>query len=84
MIIFMRAGLPLVGISGAQSPSFILASAGSALGSVLIAQVQSLVDLNGILADKGAFPDGQWLQSGAKGFSDATVTDGTARWSVKE
>jgi hypothetical protein len=41
-----------------------------------------MIDMLGEARDASAFPNGQWPRSRTEWFSDATVTDGDADWSV--
>jgi hypothetical protein len=81
-VVFSLEGLALV-IAETEVTSGMLIAAVAALVALLAVQAQQLAALHGEAADAGAFPGGQWPNACASQFSDATVTDGDADWSLR-
>jgi hypothetical protein len=42
-----------------------------------------MITKHGDAVDPSAFPEGTWLKANTHQYSDATVTDGDADWSLK-
>lgn len=82
-ILFAPVALGVL-VEESTTNTLALSVAAGAVVSVLAAQVPPLASLKATLSDTGSFPDGHWPQSGVKAFTDASVKDGSARWSVKE
>jgi hypothetical protein len=81
-VVFSWAGLLLVVEEAGVNTGMVIAAV-SALVALLGIQAQQMVALHGEAVDAAAFPSGQWPNARADQFSDATVTDGDADWSVK-
>lgn len=79
--VFSWAGLLLV-VEEAGVTAAVVTGAVSALTAVLAAQVTTMTGLHGELVDHSQFPAGRWPRAVAATYSDATVTDGDAKWSV--
>lgn len=59
---------------------------GTALGTLtafLSATVTTMVNLHGEAVDPAGFPNGMWPKANSSQYSDATVKDGDADWSLK-
>ena len=82
-VVFSWAGLLLV-VEQTTVTSGMVIAAVSALVALLGTQAQQMGTLYGQAVDTTAFPGGQWPNARANQFSDATVTDGDADWSVKD
>jgi hypothetical protein len=55
----------------------------AALTALLGAQASQMTVLHGEAVDGGVFPHGHWPDATTTNFSDATVTDGDADWSLR-
>lgn len=81
-VAFSWAGVLLAveecGVNGA-----LIAAAVTALLAALGVQVERMIDMHGVLSSGTGFADGAWPQAVTRGFSDSTVKDGDADWSVK-
>jgi hypothetical protein len=62
----------------------IIAGAVGVLGAFLGANVTAMVLLHGDAVDPTGFPAGVWPKSNSSQYSDATVKDGDADWSLKK
>ena len=60
----------------------LIVAAIAALGAVLASQATTMTTLHGELVDNSQFHKGHWPRAVADSYSDATVTDGDAKWSV--
>jgi uncharacterized protein YukE len=80
--VFSWAGAALIAEEAAVNTGLIIAAV-SALVAVLGAQAAQMVVLHGEAVDSGTFPGGTWPDATPGQFSDATVTDGDADWSLR-
>jgi hypothetical protein len=62
----------------------IIVTAVSTLAAFLGAQAAAMVTMHGDAVDPTSFPNGAWPRSNSSQYSDATVTDGDADWSLKK
>ena len=80
--IFTAPGITLfleeVGVNTA-----VIVGAVSTLGAFVAAQVTAMITLHGDAVDPTSFPNGAWPKSNTGQYSDATVKDGDADWSLK-
>jgi hypothetical protein len=81
-VVFSWAGLALAlkeaGVKAAEIGALVVLLA-TAIGT----QVIQLGNLHSEAADASAFPGGHWPGSLTDRYSDATVTDGDAEWSIE-
>lgn len=79
--VFSWAGAALViEQAGFTTASVTLGLTG--LATFLGFQAEAMVNLHGEAENKTAFPDGNWPSTNTSTFSDATVKDGDADWSL--
>jgi hypothetical protein len=81
--IFTAPGIALF-LEEAGVNTAIIVTAVSTLAAFLGAQVTAMITLHGDAVDPTAFPNGVWPKSNAAQYSDATVKDGDAEWSLKD
>ncbi|SDY98506.1 hypothetical protein SAMN05444365_104437 [Micromonospora pattaloongensis] len=81
-VVFSWAGAALIVEEAAVNTGMIVAAV-SGLVAVLGAQASQMVVLHGEAVDGSTFPGGQWPNATPDHFSDATVTDGDADWSLQ-
>lgn len=62
----------------------IIATAIITLTAFLGAQATTMISLHGEAVDVSKFPEGRWPSSQTATYSDATVTDGDADWSLAQ
>lgn len=79
--VFAPAGAALI-LEEAGVNTAIIATALTTLVGFLTVQAATMVDLHGEAVDSTAFPAGRWPSPNTGTFSDATVTDGDADWSL--
>lgn len=79
---FSWAGV-LLGLETVEVAASTLIAAVASLIALLGAQAQALNILRSELVDHSQFPDGHWPSAVADTYTDATVTDGDAEWSVQ-
>lgn len=79
--IFSLAGAALI-VEESGVNSGLIVAAVSALSASLGMQATKMVTLHGEAVDNGSFPGGHWPNATTSVFSDATVTDGDADWSL--
>lgn len=79
--VFSWAGAAIV-LEEAGVNTAIIAAAITTLSAFLAAQAASMINLHGEAVDRSAFPGGKWPAPNSSTFSDATVTDGDADWSL--
>lgn len=72
-LVIEEAGLNAVTISAALA----------ALGLCLSTQAKDMVALHGLAVDQTNFPGGRWPEPHVDSYSDGTVTDGDADWSLR-
>ena len=82
-VVFSWAGAALI-VEEAAVNTGMLVAAVSGLVAVLGAQASQMVVLHGEAIDASAFPGGRWPDATPSQFSDATVTDGDADWSLQD
>ncbi|GAA1809223.1 hypothetical protein HC028_26005 [Planosporangium flavigriseum] len=80
--VFSWAGAALIAEEAAVNTGLIIAAV-SALVAVLGAQASQMVVLHGEAVDGSTFPGGAWPDAVPGRFSDATVADGDADWSLR-
>jgi hypothetical protein len=81
-VVFSWAGVALA-IEKAKIGFLEIATLFLMLAAALGAQVAQLGSLHGEAADASSFPGGHWPGSLTDRYSDATVTDGDAEWSIE-
>lgn len=81
--VFTAPGIALF-LEEAGVNTAIIVAAVSTLGAFLGAQATAMVMLHGDAVDPASFPNGVWPTSNAGQYSDATVKDGDADWSLKD
>ena len=81
-VVFSWAGASLIVEEAAVNTGMIIAAV-AGLTAVAGAQASQLVVLHGEANDTSTFPSGQWPDATPTQFSDATVTDGDADWSLQ-
>ena len=81
-IVLSWAGLALIVEEAAVNTGMIIAAV-AALTALLGAQASQIAVLHGEAIDTSAFPGGRWPESTRDTFSDATVLDGDAKWSLR-
>jgi hypothetical protein len=82
-IVLSWAGLALIVEEAAVNTGMIIAVV-AALTALLGAQASQMAVLHGEAIDTSAFPSGRWPESTSDTFSDATVLDGDAKWSLRQ
>jgi uncharacterized protein YukE len=80
-VAFSWAGLLLIVEEAGVNTAAIIAAVAS-LTALLGAQASQMSVLHGEAVDTSTFPGGSWPRSASDTFSDATVLDGDAKWSV--
>ncbi len=80
--VFTAPGIALF-LEEAGVNTAIIVTAVSTLAAFLGAQVTAMVTLHGEAVDPTSFPGGVWPKSNTGQYSDATVKDGDADWSLK-
>jgi hypothetical protein len=80
--IFTAPGIALF-LEEAGVNTTIIVTAVSALGVFLGSQAGAMIALHGDAVDPTSFPKGVWPKSNTGQYSDATVKDGDADWSLK-
>jgi hypothetical protein len=81
-VVFSWAGLALIVEEAGVNTGMIIAAV-AALTALLGAQASQMAVLHGESIDNSVFPGGQWPKSTSDSFSDATVLDGDADWSMQ-
>jgi hypothetical protein len=81
-VVFSWAGAALIVEEAAVNTGLIIAAV-TTLTSVLGTQAVQMVILHGEAVDNGTFPGGHWPNAAPGHFSDATVRDGDADWSLQ-
>jgi hypothetical protein len=81
-VVFSWAGLALIVEEAGVNTGLIIAAV-AALTALLGAQASQMAVLHGEAIDNSVFPGGQWPKSTSGSFSDATVKDGDADWSLQ-
>jgi hypothetical protein len=76
------AGAAIIVEEAAVNTAAITAAVGALLG-LLATQATTLVAMHGEAVDRTAFPDGHWPNPAAAEFSDGTVRDRDADWSIQ-
>jgi uncharacterized protein YukE len=79
--VFSWAGAAII-VEEASVNTGLIITAVAALTAALAAQAQQMVTLHGETVDSKTFPDGHWPDPAPGQYSDATVTDGDADWSI--
>ncbi|WP_250000232.1 hypothetical protein [Actinoplanes sp. M2I2] len=80
--IFTAPGIALF-LEEAGVNTAIVVTAVSTLAAFLGAQVTAMITLHGDAVDPTSFPNGVWPKANAGQYSDATVKDGDADWSLR-
>ncbi|MCY1144066.1 hypothetical protein OWR29_39235 [Actinoplanes sp. Pm04-4] len=80
--IFTAPGIALF-LEEAGVSTAVIVTAVSTLAAFLGAQVTAMITLHGDAVDPTSFPNGVWPVSNTGQYSDATVTDGDADWSLQ-
>jgi hypothetical protein len=80
--VFSWAGAALIVEEAAVNSGLIIAAV-TTLTAVLGTQASQMTVLHGEATDGSAFPGRQWPNATTANFSDATVTDGDADWSLQ-
>lgn len=81
-VVFSWAGAGLIVEEAAVNTGLIIGAI-TALVALLGAQATQMSVLHGEAGDGGVFSGGRWPTAVTGDFSDATVTDGTANWSIQ-
>jgi hypothetical protein len=81
-VVFSWAGAALIVEEAGVNTGLIIAAV-STLSAVLGAQATQMVVLHGEAVDNSTFPGGQWPNATPGQFSDATVADGDADWTLQ-
>jgi hypothetical protein len=81
-VVFSEAGAALIVEEAGVNTGLILAAVGALL-TLLGAQATQMTTLHGEANDPTNFPGGHWPDATPGRFSDATVTDGDADWSLQ-
>jgi hypothetical protein len=81
-VVFSWAGAALIVEEAGVNTGMIIAAV-AGLSAVLGAQASQMAVLHGEASDGSAFPGGRWPNATTSQFSDATVTDGDADWSLR-
>ncbi|MBG0569109.1 hypothetical protein [Actinoplanes aureus] len=81
-VVFSWAGLALF-LEEAGVNTAIIVTAVATLGAFLGAQATAMIMLHGDAVDPSGFPEGVWPKSNTAQYSDASVLDGDADWSLK-
>jgi hypothetical protein len=80
--VFSWVGAGLV-LEEAGVNTAIIVTAATTLAGFLGAQATAMITMHGDAVDPTSFPDGVWPRSNTGQYSDATVKDGDADWSLK-
>jgi hypothetical protein len=80
--IFTVPGIALFLEEAGVNTGIILAAVGT-LGAFVSAQAAAMISLHGDAIDQTGFPNGVWPKSNTNQYSDGTVKDGDADWSLK-
>jgi len=80
--IFTAPGIALF-LEEAGVNTAIIVGAVATLGAFLAAQASAMITLHGDAVDPTSFPNGVWPTSNTGQYSDSTVKDGDADWSLK-
>lgn len=80
--IFAAPGISLF-LEEAGVSTAIIVAAVSVLGAFVTAQVAAMISFHGDATDPTSFPNGVWPKPNTDQYSDATVKDGDADWSLK-
>lgn len=80
--IFTAPGIALF-LEEAGVNTAIIVAAVSTLAAFLAAQANAMIALHGDAVDPTSFPNGVWPKSNTGQYSDATVKDSDADWSLK-
>ncbi|MGW4944496.1 hypothetical protein ACWEOZ_23225 [Actinoplanes sp. NPDC004185] len=80
--IFTAPGIALFLEEAGVNTGIILAAVGT-LGAFVSAQAAAMISLHGDAVDPTSFPNGVWPKPNTNQYSDATVKDGDADWSLK-
>ena len=80
--IFTAPGIALF-LEEAGVNTAIIVTAVSTLAAFLAAQANAMITLHGDAVDPTSFPNGVWPKSNTSQYSDATVKDDDADWSLK-
>lgn len=80
--VFTAPGIALF-LEEAGVNTAIIVTAVSTLAAFLGAQANAMIALHGDAVDPTSFPNGVWPKSSTSQYSDATVKDGDADWSLK-
>lgn len=81
--VFSWAGAAIV-LEEAGVNTAVIVTALSTLAAFLAAQTTAMITLHADAVDPTAFPRGVWPKSNTTLYSDATVKDGDADWSLKD
>jgi hypothetical protein len=81
-VVLSWAGLALIVEEAGVNTGMIIAAV-AALTALLGAQASQIAVLHGEAIDTSTFPGGKWPASTSDTFSDATVLDGDAKWSLR-
>jgi hypothetical protein len=81
--VFSWAGAAIILEEAGVNTAIIWTAIGT-LSAFLTANVTAMVTLHGDAVDPTNFPGGVWPRSNTSQYSDATVKDGDADWSLKK
>lgn len=81
-VVFSWAGLAIVVEEAGVNTGMVIAAVAT-LTALLAAQAQQLAILHGEAVDVSAFPGGKWPNARSVEFSDGTVLDADADWSLR-
>jgi hypothetical protein len=81
--VYSWAGAAIV-LEEAGVNTAVMITAVSTLAAFLGAQATAMITLHGDAVDPSGFPGGTWPTSNTAQYSDATVTDDDADWSLKQ
>jgi hypothetical protein len=79
---FSWAGAAII-LEEAGVDTAVIVTAVSTLAAFLAAQAAAMVTMHGDAVDPSSFPNGVWPKSNTSQYSDGTVKDGDADWSLK-
>jgi hypothetical protein len=82
-VVFSWAGAGVLLIEAGFS-SAVLTAATATLAGFIASQITALIVLHGDAIDPASFPNGVWPKANISQYSDATVKDGDADWSLKK
>jgi hypothetical protein len=80
--VFSWAGAAIV-LEEAGVDTAVIVTAVSTLAAFLGAQATAMITMHGDAVDPTSFPGGVWPKSNTSRYSDATVTDNDADWSLE-